>query len=56
MLTIFAQAMLEKGALDGASTGLVQLRYQASELLQDERALILIAVGVVLVVLWRVRR
>ena len=53
---MFAQAMLEKGALDSASTGLVQLRLHAGELLQDERALIVIAVGLVLVLVWRVRR
>ena len=53
---MFAQAVLEKGALDGASAGLMQLRYHATELVQDERALIVIGVAVVLVVLWRVRR
>ena len=53
---MFAQAMLEKGALDGASTGLTQLRLRAGELLQDERALIVIAIGLVLVLVWRVRR
>ncbi len=53
---MFAQAMLEKVALDGASTGLMQLRYHAGALLQDERALIVIAIGVVLVLVWRIRR
>jgi hypothetical protein len=53
---MFAQAMLEKGALDGASTGLMQLRYHATELLQDERAMLVIAVAFVLVVVWRLRR
>ena len=53
---MFAQALLEKAALDGASTGLTHLRYRATELLQDERALIVIAAAFVLVVLWRMRR
>jgi hypothetical protein len=51
-----AQAMLEKGALDGASTGLTQLRLRVGDLLQDERTLIVIAIGLVLVLLWRARR
>jgi len=55
-MMIFAQAMLEKISLDGMSAGLAQFRYQAAELLQNERALIAIAVGVVLVVVWRMRR
>ena len=55
-MTIFAQAMLEKISLDGMSAGLAQFRYQAAELLQNERALIAIAVGAVLVLVWRMRR
>jgi hypothetical protein len=55
-MMIVAQAMLEKISLDGMSAGLAEFRYQAAELLQNERALIAIAVGVVLVVVWRMRR
>jgi hypothetical protein len=55
-MMIFAQAMLEKISLDGMSAGLAQFRYQATELLQNERALIAIAVGAVLVLVWRMRR
>lgn len=53
---MFAQAMIEKGALDGASMGMSQFRYRVTEFLQDERALVGIAVVLVLVlVFWRAR-
>lgn len=55
-MMIVAQAMLEKISLDGMSAGLAQLRYHAADLLLNERALIAIAVGVVLVLIWRIRR
>jgi hypothetical protein len=53
---MFAQAMIEKGALDGMSTGLTQFRYRMTEFAQDERALFVIAVAFVLVLVWRMRR
>lgn len=53
---MFAQAMIEKGALDGMSTGLSQLRYRMTEVVQDERALIALGVAFVVFVVWRMRR
>lgn len=53
---MFAQAMIEKGALDGASMGMSQFRYQMGQFLQDERAWMVLAVVVVLFLLfWRMR-
>jgi hypothetical protein len=53
---MFAQAMIEKGALDGMSTGMTQLRYRMTEIVQDERALYALAIAFVLFLVWRVRR
>lgn len=53
---MFAQAMIEKGALDGMSTGMSQFRYRMNEFIQDERALYALAIAVVLFLVWRVRR
>ena len=55
-MMIVAQAVLEKISLDGMSAGLTQFRYQAAELLRNERALIAIAVSAVVVLIWRMRR
>ncbi len=55
-MIIVAQAMLEKISLDGMSAGLAQFRYQAAQLMQNERALIAIAAAVVLALVWRMRR
>lgn len=55
-MLILAQAVLEKISLDGMSAGLAEFRFQAAALLQNERALIVIAVGAVLVLVWRMRR
>ncbi len=51
-----AQALLEKGALDGLSAGLVQFRYHATEFLKDERAVAGLAMAIVLLLAWRLRR
>jgi hypothetical protein len=53
---MFAQAMIEKGALDSMSTGMSSFRYRISEFVHDERALWLLGIAVVLVFVWRLRR
>lgn len=57
---MFAQAMIEKGALDsmstGVSTGIASFRNWFSQLGGDDGALWLIGITLVLVVVWRVRR
>lgn len=55
-MMIVAQAVLEKISLDGMSAGLAAFRYQAAELLRNERALIAIAVAVVVALIWKMRR
>lgn len=51
-----AQAMIEKGALDGASMGMSQFRYRMTEFIQDERAWMALAVAFVLFLFfWRMR-
>lgn len=53
---MFAQALIEKAALDGLSSGVSTFPYRVSEFVQDERALLGVAVVFVLVLVWRVRR
>ena len=53
---MIAQAMLEKGALDGLSTGLTEVRYLARDLANDDRTLIVIGLIVILVFGWRMIR
>jgi hypothetical protein len=53
---MFAQAMIEKGSLDGMSTGMSSFRYSFDQFIQDERALWLLGVAVVLLFVWRIRK
>ena len=53
---MFAQGMLEKGALDGAAIGARSLGNDLMYRLQDERVLIAIGVAIVLWLFLRPRR
>ena len=53
---MFAQGMIEKGALDGAAMGARSLGSDLMYRLQDERVLIAIGVAVVLWLFLRPRR
>ena len=53
---MIAQAMLEKGALDGLSAGLTQVRFLARDLANDDRTFIVIGLIVILVFGWRMIR
>lgn len=53
---MIAQAVLEKGALDGMAAGLAEVRIMARDLASDERALIVIGLVVIIFFGWRMIR
>jgi hypothetical protein len=53
---MIAQAVLEKGALDGLSAGLIEVRNLGWDLWQDDRTLILIGLVAIIFFGWRMIR